>query len=226
MKRLIIIVEGQTEENFVNISLRNYFGTKGIYDISAIKIQTSKGNKGGFVSYAHLKNDLQKILREPNVIVTTFLDFFRIPTSVPNYHDMDKYPNVDDKIDTLIKGMKNDINDHRFVAYIQKFEFEALLFSSNEGFEKLYQNSKISEATATIINKYDNPEEINNHPETAPSKRIIKILAEQGERYDKVTEGNLMAEVIGFEKIMNKCPRFRSWIQLLEFLVTGRGEYS
>jgi len=215
MKRLIIIVEGQTEEEFVNASLRNYLKDKGLYSISAIKIQTSKGFKGGFIKYAHLKNDIQKILREANVIVSTFLDFFRIPVSVPNYLDMDKFPNIDDKIDILLKGMGNDINDSLFIPYIQKFEFEALLFSSNLGFEEMYDEPKITQATQNIIDNYGNPEEINNHPNTAPSKRLIKILAENGEKYDKIIEGNLIAETIGMETIIEKCPRFKTWLEMI-----------
>lgn len=143
MKRLIIIVEGQTEEEFVNISLRNYFNEKGIYDISAIKIQTSRGHKGGFVNYNHLRNDLKKVLGESNVVVSSILDFFQIPKSVPNYQLMDSATNIDDKIDLLLEGMSNDINDRRFIPYIQKHEFEALLFSSNIGFEEMYDNPKI-----------------------------------------------------------------------------------
>ncbi len=215
MKRLIIIVEGQTEEEFVNISLRNYFKEKGLYSISAIKIQTSKGYKGGFLKYAHLKKDLQKILREPNVVVSTFLDFFRIPVSVPNYHEMDNYPSIDNKIDILLTGMSDDINNAYFIPYIQKHEFEALLFSSNEGFEEMYDNPRVFEATRAIIEQYDNPEDINNRPNTAPSKRLINIFAENGEKYDKVVEGNLIAETIGIDVIIEKCPRFKNWLDIL-----------
>jgi len=215
MKRLIIIVEGQTEEEFVNVSLRNYFKGKGIYSISAIKIQTSKGHKGGFVKYTHLKKDIQKVIREPNLIVSTFLDFFRIPTSVPNYNEMNQYANIDDKIDILLKGISDDINNNRFIPYIQKFEFEALLFSSNDGFEEMYDKPKIAQATKAIIDNYDNPEDINNHPNTAPSKRLINILAKNGEKYDKIVEGNLIAETVGIETIIEKCPRFKNWLEML-----------
>lgn len=62
---------------------------------------------------------------------------------------------------------------------------------------------------------YENPEEINDSPWTAPSKRLMRIMADNGEIYDKVTEGNLIAEEIGIEIIMEKCPRFRNWIETL-----------
>lgn len=215
MKRLIIIAEGQTEEEFINKSLMPYFLGKGIYAVSAIKIQTSRGHKGGFVHYSHLRNDLIQKLSESNVIVSTLVDFFKIPTSVPSYQEMSKFSNIDDKIDLLLKGMRDDINNRRFVPYIQKHEFEALLFSSNIGFEEMYDNPKIFQATKSIIDKYDNPEDINNHPNTAPSKRVTKIIAENGEKYNKVVDGNLIAETIGIEIIIEKCPRFKNWLDVL-----------
>lgn len=139
MKRLIIIVEGQTEEEFVNQSLRKYFFEEEIYSIAAIKISTSRGHKGGFVNYTHLRNDIKKVLAEPHVIVSTFLDFFRIPTSVPKYNEMTKEQSIDRRIEILENGIKEDIADprDRLIPYIQKFEFEALLFSSNKGFEEM-----------------------------------------------------------------------------------------
>ena len=40
----------------------------------------------------------------------------------------------------------------------------------------------------------------------------MKILESKKRKYDKIAEGNLIAEEIGFEKIMEKCPRFKNWI--------------
>ena len=215
MKRLILIVEGQTEEDFVRDVLTNYFNGLGI-DVRATQIPTSSEHKGGFVEYAHLRNVVLKILKkESEIVVSTMLDFFKIPTSVPNYEEMDKYPNVDDKIDCLLKGIIDDINDYRFIPYIQKYEFEALLFSSEEGFSLMFDEVTIIQTIKEIIDKYDNPEEINNHPNTAPSKRLIKITKTSGVKYEKVVMGSLIAQEIGIQKIMEKCPRFRNWILLL-----------
>ena len=119
---------------------------------------------------------------------------------------------TDAKIEVLLEGISKDINDTRFIPYIQKHEFEALLFSSNEGFSNWFENEWVIDELKTIINHYPNPEEINTGSDTAPSKRIIKILEEKRQKYDKIAEGNLIAEEIGFEKIMEKCPRFKNWI--------------
>ena len=77
MKYLIIVVEGQTEQEFVNDILRPYFAEHGIYHVSARLIRTSRSGKGGFVNFQHLQNDVNKILtKEQDAVVTTFFDFF------------------------------------------------------------------------------------------------------------------------------------------------------
>lgn len=108
------------------------------------------------------------------------------------------------------KSISDDINDRRFIPYIQLHEFEALLFSATNGFE-MYFEDKISEEIQCIIDSFDNPEDINSSPETAPSKRLIRIIP----YYDKVIYGNIVALEIGLSTILSKCPRFRRWISSL-----------
>lgn len=210
MKRLIIIVEGQTEEEFVNQVIAPYFSTKGILSVVPIKIATSSTSKGGFVNYQHLKNDVLKRIRESDIIISTFVDYFRIPTSIPNYPACQRLGNIDDRIACLERAIATDINYPNFISYIQKHEFEALLFSSNVGFENLYDEDVISE-TVRVIAEYHNPEDINSRPEYAPSKRLISIMGS----YEKVFEGNMIALEVGIDTILEKCPRFKGWVESL-----------
>ena len=88
MRRLYIVVEGQTEQSFVNEVLAPYLYSKGVISVVPIIIQTSRIGRGGFVNYIHLKNKIRGLLSNRNasdIIVTTFVDFFRMPTSMPNY---------------------------------------------------------------------------------------------------------------------------------------------
>lgn len=210
--RLIIVVEGKTEEEFVNELLRPYFYSFGLYNVTAIKIQTSKGFKGGFVNYQHLKRDILRLLHEPNTLVTTFVDYFRIPTNLPNYDNCIKLSQVGDRIVCLEASMKSDIGyQDRFIPYIQQHEFESLLFTKSESFSTYY-DSKIVSAIEKIAEQYDNPEDINDNPNTAPSKRLLSIIT----NYKKVTDGNLIALETGIEQILAKCPRFCTWIEKLQ----------
>lgn len=52
------------------------------------------------------------------------------------------------------------------------------------------------------------PEEINDTPEGAPSKRIKRIFPS----YGKVQHGPPALRSIGIDRIAERCPHFRSWI--------------
>jgi len=209
MKRLYIVVEGQTEQEFVRELIAPYFQDFGYYDVRPFLIRTSRTGRGGFVNYQYLKNDITRLLKqESDIVVTTFVDFFRIPTNVPQYNNcVQRHANIFDKALCLENAIKQDISDHRFIPYIQLHEFEALLFSSNKGF-KFYYSDQIVKFTQSIIDQYANPELINNNPGSAPSKRLLKIIPD----YEKVIHGNLIAMEVGISTIIEKCTRFRKWI--------------
>lgn len=61
MKRLYIIVEGQTEREFVKEQIAPYLRQHDIYEVTPILIRTSKSGRGGFVNYQHLKNDAKRL---------------------------------------------------------------------------------------------------------------------------------------------------------------------
>lgn len=61
MKRLYIIVEGQTEKEFVQSIIAPYLQTFNIYSVTPILIRTSKTGRGGFINYEHLKNDISRM---------------------------------------------------------------------------------------------------------------------------------------------------------------------
>ena len=217
MKILYFVVEGDTEEQFVKDVLAKHFDGKCY--IQPIKITTNPnlGKRGGFTTYKHLKTDVENLLSQKREkIVTIFVDYFRIPKDIPDYDNCQMIQTIDDRIKCLENAIKNDIGSDIFFPYIQKCEFEALLFSSNRGFEYQFSQRE-SKETAKIIKKYPNPEEINDNPATSPSNRL-KIIRPF---YDKFLEGNTIALKVGLDKILEKCPRFKTWIDNLTELVQG-----
>ncbi len=212
MKRLYIIVEGHTEQEFVNLMIAPYMQQYGVYSVTPVLIRTSKTGRGGFVNYNYLENDVRRLLYSKNTdfVVSMFVDYFRIPNNLPN---KEKWEHMDNHLEQIImmeKCIAEEINDNRFIPYIQMHEFEALLFSSNKGFDAYFTEEE-SKNTLRIIDTYCNPEDINTSPQGAPSKRLLAIKS----NYDKVIEGNLIALEIGISDIIAKCPRFRSWIEKL-----------
>ena len=212
MKRVYIVVEGQTEQEFVNSVISPFLQSFGILSVTPILIRTSRTGRGGMVSYSHLANTIKPLLvsEKNDYVVTTFIDFFRLPHDMPQYENSMKKPNKTEQIKSLEEAINKAIDDRRFFSYIQLHEFEALLFSSNKGFE-YYFSEELAEKTASIISSYNNPEDINSSPEGAPSKRLLAIKPD----YNKVLEGNLIALEIGIKSILEKCLRFSEWIKTI-----------
>lgn len=211
MKRLYIIVEGQTEQEFVKTLIAPYMNGFGIYTIEPILIHTSKNGRGGFVNYQHLKKDAMNLLssQQSDFVVSMFVDFFRCP-ELPNKNQYETIADHKLKVEKMEECIDNDINDSRFISYIQLHEFESLLYASNNGFKEFFSDQENKE-TQKIIDAYPNPEDINSSPDKAPSKRLLAIKND----YDKVIEGNLIALEVGFKQILDKCPRFKAWIEKL-----------
>ena len=193
MKRLYIIVEGQTEQEFVNSLIAPYLQQHGVYRVTPVLSRTSKTGRGGFVNYEHLKNDAKKLLysKKTDFVVSTFVDFFRIP-EVPKKERWEKKATHIEQVKEMEQCIAEDINDSRFIPYIQLHEFEALLFSSNKGFEAFFSEGNAKD-TQHIIDTFNNPEDINTTLTGAPSKRLLAIK----DNYDKVIEGNLIALEVG-----------------------------
>ncbi|NDV67093.1 DUF4276 family protein [Bacteroides sp. 224] len=208
MKRLIIVCEGETEQEFCKDVLQDYFLEKDIQ----IAYPTIKKTYGGITRWDTLKKQIENHLKqEKDTYVTTLIDFYALPSDYPNYSK--------DNINSIEQGMKEDIApslNHRFIPYIQRHEFECFIFCS---MDVLKRNFKPEEANFIELEKVAytfaaNMEDINNSPETAPSKRLLKSI----NGYNKVVYGACLAYEIGLNKIREKCPRFDHWIDRLEHI--------
>lgn len=213
MKRLIIVVEGQTEQEFVEQCLRPYLAEKyQVYSVSG-RLIGKPGHKGGNVKFSRLKTDVDILLKEKDVIVSMLIDYFRLASDFPNFDQCQQLNVVDTKLDVLEQALAYSINDRRFVPYIQKHEFEALLFASDSGFIK-YLKPKTCDQLRVITEAFNNPEDINN--DQPPSYRLIDVMKSiEGLAYDKPAYGNIFALEVGIEQILAKCPRFAQWVERL-----------
>lgn len=211
MKRLYIVVEGQTEELFVNRFLAPYLSaSQQLHSVTPIAIHRGQGARGGMVNYECLRRDVLRLLRERDApIVSTLIDFFRCPET-PGKDIWGKATNHLQEVELREKEIGQDIANEHFIPYIQLHEFEALLFSSDASFGDLFSEKEAKELSK-VVAQYPNPEEINTTPEGAPSKRLQAIVSD----YRKTVHVHLIAEAIGIEVILERCPRFRTWVERL-----------
>ena len=210
MIRVAISVEGQTEDEFCKNILVPYLRSKNI-ELTPIIVSTSrnscgKKSRGGCINLDRVKNEVSKLLNSFD-FVTTFYDYYAFG-GISNINS----------IEELESEMYKLLNNSKYIPYIQKYEFETLLFADTNYYSELLSPKATIEMN-DIVNRYNgNIESINNSKETAPSKRIEKIFTENNELYDKVFYGYSIIEDIGIAKIKEKSPRFNSWLKTIEQL--------
>lgn len=216
MKRIIVIGEGQTEQEFCNDVLQPHFNKLEIY----LENPVIKKTHGGIVNWEGLKFQIETHLKQDKTaIVTTLIDYYGIHKhhKYPNWEDAKSMTNKNDAMQLMETSMSNDITNglqNRFIPYIQLHEFEGLLFSDLKVFDDNFEKGEFLnyDYLVATIRDFGNPEMINDGSETAPSKRLSKII----KGYSKVNYGSLVAQEIGLLKIRGKCSRFNEWIIKLE----------
>lgn len=205
MRRLVFVVEGDCEIILVNKFIIPYLyrlGFRNPMNAQTITTNRKQYKKGGVTGYKLFRNELDRTLSQ-GAIVTTLIDLFRLPTDFPGFtQNSDRVSEIEASI---LQDFGNNID---LIPYIQKHEFEALLFSNISGFEIVIDKEEQLEKVKSIIETYSNPEDINNSPDTAPSKRLMHIF-----EYDKTFHSEMILESLGMEEILDKCPRFKEWIE-------------
>jgi hypothetical protein len=223
MMRGYVICEGQTEETFINNVIKPILDNQQIY-VTPRLISTSKGNKGGALSYERVKRFIINSLKEDNLaFVTTFFDLYALDNQFPDFTESQQQADLYKKVSVLEHAFKQDIVKEnssfapRFLPYIQPYEFEGLLFSDIAKLTEIEKDWSVMTAKLqTIRQEFETPEHINNGVETAPSKRLDNHL--QNPRYRKTLHGTLAIEAIGIDKLMIECQHFCTWYNQLSKL--------
>ena len=217
MTRLYCVVEGQTEETFVNELLTPHYARIGLY-ITPIIISTSPGHKGGIRSYAKVKPQLTRLCKQDDSAkVTTLFDLYALPNNFPGKEEAN-FPstgNGEQKAYFLENRLAQDINEANFIPNLMVHEFEALLFVQPQKFSEWTNSQHTVKQLITIGSQHENPEHINDGPDTAPSKRILRLMPS----YQKTFHGPLIATDIGLDALRRACPHFNAWLERLEQLI-------
>jgi hypothetical protein len=218
MNRILISVEGQTEETFVKEVLRNHLSNFNVYpDPIVLNTKVTKqGNKfkGGLLSYSQARNDIRRLLLDTNAVaISTMYDYYHLPNDFPGYSTLPN-GNCFLRIQHLETELRNSISNYRFKPYFQIHEFEALLFVDTKVTASMFPERCAERELNRIKSSFNSPEEINDGPTTAPSKRILNIFP----NYNKELFGSLITLTIGLDSIRNQCQHFNEWLTWLENL--------
>ena len=229
MTRLLVGVEGPTEENFVNEILGPHLYGLGYHAVSTRIMGNARQRerRGGITSWETARREILRHLKEDqDRIVTTMVDYYGLPDSGsqawPGRAPSRSHP-IEHRASMVENAVLADVADQlgdrfnpaKFVPYLNMHEFEALLFSDCSRFAKGINQPELEEDLQRIRDAFNNPEHIDDSPETAPSKRIIKLIP----RYQKPIMGIDAVREIGLDLIRQECPHFDQWLSTLENVV-------
>jgi hypothetical protein len=124
-----------------------------------------------------------------------------------------------DKVMRIEQAIKADIceqvpdlrPDVRFLPYLQLHEFEGLLFSDPAVFASSIGKAHLAQVFRRTRDDFLTPEDINDGPDSAPSKRVLGAHPS----YQKVVDGTLASRAVGIERMRQECPHFRQWVEQL-----------
>jgi hypothetical protein len=228
MARLLVHVEGQTEEDFVNEVLRNHLLNQGFESVGARIVGNNRlrRRRGGIRAWPSVRRDiLRHLWEDPGCIATTMVDFYGLPkqgegawpgrAGCVGQSTSSKASSVEKAImKDIVDSMGSNFDPKRFVPFVVMHEFEGMLFSDCGAFSLGIGQPALEPKFRRVRDGFDTPEDINDSPISAPSKRIEDIVP----GYEKPLLGTLAVLEIGLVKIRSECPHFASWLAKLESL--------
>jgi hypothetical protein len=153
----------------------------------------------------------------PDSYFTTMFDLYRLPTDFPDHQQARAFPDPYERVRTLQEAFARNIDRPRFVPYIQLHEFETLLLADpRELLVQFPASPKEVRQLTNEISDFASPELVDDGENTAPSKRIIRLIPEYKGR--KSSAGPVVAASIGLTRLRARCPHFAAWLSKLESL--------
>lgn len=215
MRRVYLLVEGQTEETFVRELLAPHYARMQMF-LTPIIVSTRPGHRGGILSYARVRPQIERLCKQDaKAWVSTLFDLYALPADFPGKGTSawSQQRSGRDKARLVEHALTADIQQPNFLPYLQVHEFEALLFSDLTAFEVWTDDDGVL-APLHALRASAAPEDINDHPQTAPSKRILSAMP----GYQKTVHAPLIACDIGLDAMRAACPHFAQWLAQLDVL--------
>jgi hypothetical protein len=149
------------------------------------------------------------------------IDFYGLGQGFPGTPAPRHLTNIQ-KVEHIESAVKDDLCDRipdfrpdvRLIPYLSLHEYEGLLFSDPDALAQALKQPNLAHRFHQVRNDFRSPEDINDGPETAPSKRVLATYS----AYRKVIEGTLAARAVGITRMRQECEHFRNWLEWLEAL--------
>ncbi|WP_194869278.1 DUF4276 family protein [Myxococcus sp. AB025B] len=230
MKRLYVVVEGPTEEGFVKEVLVPHLQAHSIFAVPII-VRTRRDMQTGAIlgkgggRWKHWYRDLMRLMGEHpggEVAFTTLIDLYGIPDDFPQLQMLSALKDTHQRALRLEEVMFQQFEDRRFIPYVQRHEFEALVLASLDALVELLDDpadvSGLEQLRAELAKLA--PEDVNDGAQTAPSKRLLARIPS----YRKTLHGPLAVAGAGLVHLRAVCPRFDAWVTKLESLAVSEAQ--
>ena len=209
------LVEGKTELLFAQSILAPHLAERGI-DFAPIIL-----GKGGDVRFQRAVHDMGAHFKQrPDTYLTLIVDYYGIHPGWPGVQAAKGKSTPAQKAEAVNRATYDEVvhrfgewrADRRFIPYVSMHELEALWFSDPPVLaEKL---GILTSRVDAVLSQCGEPENINDSPETAPSKRLERWSG----YFSKTRTGIAIARSTGLEKMRARCPIFDAWVTRIEGL--------
>jgi hypothetical protein len=222
MTRLLMLVEGQSEEIFVKRTLTPYLAQHGVFVESPIVLWTKRlpsggGFRGGVSNWNQILRSLLPLTRDGDAWVSTLLDFHGLPEDFPGLTEDLGVGDPHRKIAALQESFAAELNHQRFIPFVALHEFEAWLFSAPDAVEAHFGKAHLAHRLQTVVRQAGAPELINHGADTHPKARLHSLVG----GYKETSDGPTLLEKIGIAAVRAACPHFDCWLTRLEALGGG-----
>lgn len=219
MTRLLMLVEGQSEEIFVKHTLAPHLAQYGVYVQSPVVLWTKRlsgggGFRGGVSNWNQIRRNLLPLMRDGDAWVSTLLDFYGLPEDFPGLQEALISGDPHEKVAGLQERFAAELNHPRFIPFLVLHEFEAWLFSAPDVVESHFDKAHLANRLQTVLQQAGAPELINHGATTHPKARLLSLV----NSYKESSDGPTLLEKIGIAAVRAACPHFDGWLNRLEAL--------
>lgn len=224
MTRLLMLVEGQSEEIFVSKLLTPYLARRGIYVARPVVVWTKRlgaggGYRGGVSHWSQISKDLSRLLMDRNAWVTTLFDWYGLPDDAPGFVAARQAPTPQAGVRALQDSLAGACAHPRFIPFVALHEFEAWIFSSPSTLAAHFGRPELAGMAAQAVSQAGGPELINHGKATHPKARLQAMNV----GFKETSDGPTLLDKIGIDAVRQACPHFDAWLVKLEALApTGQ----
>jgi hypothetical protein len=218
MTRLLMLVEGQSEELFVRGTLASHLALHGVHVTPVVlwtkRLPSGGGFRGGVSNWNQILDNLLPLIHNSDAWVSTLLDFYGLPKDFPGLPETVHLANPREKVAVLQDRFATSLNHRRFIPFLALHEFEAWLFSAPDVVGAYFEKPHLAGELRAAVQSAGAPELINHGADTHPKARLRNLAG----RYKETLDAPALLEKIGITAVRAACPHFDDWLNRLEAL--------